>query len=190
MPPLTARELGRWERRFTRSLEDLELLHASDGQLARRETKVRQARVRKQKKTRPCSTPKHSIGKSNDARAAYANDRAQLLEVLASDCGCALHAEGCYHALLERHGMSVLNDIVHWRSRSLCGRESARTCLKAIVEGLRTDADEFVPRFPPIQSGMEICASAFYALTMVPSSNLSRELTAKPTQFLLAAMAR
>ena len=102
MPPLTARELDRWERRFARSLEDLELLHASDGQLARRETKVRQARVRKQKKTRPCSTPKHSIGKRNDARAAYANDRAQLLEVLASDCGCALHAEGCYHALLER----------------------------------------------------------------------------------------
>ena len=121
MPPLTARELDRWERRFARSLEDLELLHASDGQLARRETKVRQARVRKQKKTRPCSTPKHSIGKRNDARAAYANDRAQLLEVLASDCGCALHAEGCYHALLERHGLSVLNDIVHWRSRSLCG---------------------------------------------------------------------
>ena len=112
MPPLTAPELDRWERRFARSLEDLELLHASDGQLARRETKVRQARVRKQKKTRPCSTPKHSIGKRNDARAAYANDRAQLLEVLASDCGCALHAEGCYHALLERHGMSVLNDIV------------------------------------------------------------------------------
>ena len=111
MPPLTARELDRWERRFARSLEDLELLHASDGQLARRETKVRQARVRKQKKTRPCSTPKHSIGKRNDARAAYANDRAQLLEVLASDCGCALHAEGCYHALLERHGLSVLNDI-------------------------------------------------------------------------------
>ena len=102
MPPLTAPELDRWERRFARSLEDLELLHASDGQLARRETKVRQARVRKQKKTRPCSTPKHSIGKRNDARAAYANDRAQLLEVLASDCGCALHAEGCYHALLER----------------------------------------------------------------------------------------
>ena len=99
MPPLTARELDRrWERRFARSLEDLELLHASDGQLARRETKVRQARVRKQKKTRPCSTPKHSIGKRNDARAAYANDRAQLWEVLASDCGCALHAEGCYHA--------------------------------------------------------------------------------------------
>ena len=84
MPPLTAPELDRWERRFARSLEDLELLHASDGQLARRETKVRQARVRKQKKTRPCSTPKHSIGKRNDARAAYANDRAQLLEVLAS----------------------------------------------------------------------------------------------------------
>ena len=95
MPPLTAPELDRWERRFARSLEDLELLHASDGQLARRETEVRQARVRKQKKTRPCSTPKHSIGKRNDARAAYANDRAQLLEVLASDCGCALHAEGC-----------------------------------------------------------------------------------------------
>ena len=109
MPPLTARELDRWERRFARSLEDLELLRASDGQLARRETKVRQARVRKQKKTRPCSTPKHSIGKRNDARAAYANDRAQLLEVLASDCGCALHAEGCYHALFERHGLSVLN---------------------------------------------------------------------------------
>ena len=43
MPPLTARELDRWERRFARSLEDLELLHASDGQLARRETKDQSA---------------------------------------------------------------------------------------------------------------------------------------------------
>ena len=137
MPPLTARELDRWERRFARSLEDLELLHASDGQLARRETKVRQARVRKQKKTRPCSTPKHSIGKRNDARAAYANDRVQLLEVLASDCGCALHAEGCYHALFERHGMSVLNDIVHWRSRSLCGRSSTSLPLLSLKYPLR-----------------------------------------------------
>ena len=33
MPPLTARELDRWEHRFARSLEDLELLYASDGQL-------------------------------------------------------------------------------------------------------------------------------------------------------------
>ena len=120
MPPLTARELDRWERHFARSLEDLELLQ----ELARRATKVRQARVRKQRKPRPCSTPKHSIGKRNDARVAYANDSVKLLEVLASDCGCALNADGCYHALFERHGISVLHDIVHWRSRSLCGQES------------------------------------------------------------------
>ena len=92
MPPLTAPELDRWERRFARSLEDLELLHASDGQLARRETKVRQARVRKQRKLRPCSTPKHTIGKKKAARIAYANDRSKLLEVLASDCGTAFVA--------------------------------------------------------------------------------------------------
>ena len=49
MPPLTASELDLWERRFARSLEDLEPLHLSDGQYARRETKVRQARVRKQR---------------------------------------------------------------------------------------------------------------------------------------------
>ena len=126
MPPLTAPELDRWERRFARSLEDLELLHASDGQLARRETKVRQARVRKQKKTRPCSTPKHSIGKRNDARAAYANDRAQLLEVLASDCGCALHAEGCYHAQVAVDARLVGVAVRHTISSNAHAAERAR----------------------------------------------------------------
>ena len=91
MPPLTAPELELWERRFSRSLEDLEPLHLSDGQYARRETKVRQARVRKQRLARECTTPKYSLARARAARTAHATDKTKLLEVLlASDCGCAL----------------------------------------------------------------------------------------------------
>ena len=77
MPPLTAPELELWERRFSRSLEDLEPLHSSDGQYARRETKVRQARVRKQRLARECTTPKHSVARARAARTAHATDKGQ-----------------------------------------------------------------------------------------------------------------
>lgn len=190
MPQLTAAELELWERRFSRSLEDLEPLHSSDGQYARRETKVRQARVRKQRLARECTTPKHSLARARAARTSHAIDKTKLLEVLASDCGCVLREKGCYNALFERYGMSVIDDIIRWRSRSLTSQQDAKTTLMTISESLRTDAGEFVPRFPPIQSGMEICAPAFFALTMIPSSNLSRELGADHTKLLFAAIKR
>ena len=123
MPPLTAPELELWERRLARSLEDLEPLHSSDGQYARRETKVRQARVRKQRLVRECTTPKHSVARARAARTAHATDKTKLLEVLASDCGCVLREKGCYNALFERYGMSVIDDIIRWRSRSLTSQQ-------------------------------------------------------------------
>ena len=166
MPPLTAPELELWERRFSRSLEDLEPLHLSDGQYARRETKVRQARVRKQRLARECTTPKHALARARAARTAHATDKTKLLEVLASDCGCVLREKGCFNALFERYGMSVIDDIIRWRSRSLTSQQDAKTTLKTISESLRTDAGEFVPRFPPIQSGMELA----FAVGPVPRS--------------------
>ena len=58
MPPLTAPQFEAWNRRFSRSLEDLEPLYASDGKYARNEVKGRKARVRKATRLRPVTTPK------------------------------------------------------------------------------------------------------------------------------------
>ena len=135
MPPLTAPQFEAWNRRFSRSLEDLEPLYASDGKYARNEVKGRQARVRKATaRLRPVTTPKQEVPRRSDARMGYANDKKLLLQVLASDCGCCHHPKGCFHAIFDHYRMGVLDDIIQWRSRSTGTRQAdAKQALRSII---------------------------------------------------------
>jgi len=121
MPPLNASQLGAWERRFARSREDLEPMRQSDGMIAREELSSRTARVRKARRLRTATTPKITPPRKLPDRIEWANNKKVLLGSLASDCGCELHPKGCYHALLERYKMGVLDDIIHWRLRTTSG---------------------------------------------------------------------
>ena len=113
MPPLNASQLEAWERRFARSLEDLEPMRQSDGMIAREELSSRTARVRKARRLRTATTPKTTPPRKLSDRIEWANDKKVLLGSLASDCGCELHQRGCYHALLERYKMGAMHRSIH-----------------------------------------------------------------------------
>ena len=190
MPPLNASQLEAWSRRLSRSLEDLEPLYAADGKYALRQVRVRQARVRKAARARAATTPPLTAPRKSVDRITYANDKTLLLQALASDCGCVLHPKGCYHALFEHYGMGLLDDIIHWRSRNTGNQHDVKQALQAVIGALKNAEEEFVPKFPPVQAGMEICATTFHLLTMIPSSNLNRELKAESAKYLQAAINR
>ena len=102
----------------------------------------------------------------------YANDRAQLLEVLASDCGCALHAEGCGIRRGDRISMVEGQEVATYKAAVAAIKEQPEKMLLEVVrEAQPPTLPSDTARRPTMTGCLGTFAFVFAALAFASSTS-------------------